>query len=98
MEGRRRGRRRCSRCIGGSASEQELKRIPFTVAEFQGATRDLWFLVGFLERMGKERELSELTATERDLAKIAEGAARELRKIASRMGSAFERATRDFPE
>lgn len=82
----------------GSASEEELRGIPFTVTEFQGAVRDLGFLVGFLERMGKERDLSELTSTERDLARIAEGAARELRKIASRIGSAFERATRDLPE
>jgi len=76
------------------ASEAAETQIPFTVAEFDGATRDIFYLAAFLERVSAEPEMSELTRTERHLAKLAEGAARDLKTIAARMRHALERATR----
>jgi len=72
--------------------------VPFTVAEFDGAIRDLEFLASFLERLSAEPTMSELSGTERHLAKIAGGASRGLRDIAARMRRALDRATRDEEE
>lgn len=69
--------------------------VPFTVAEFTGAIKDLEFIAKFLRNMAAERTLSDLTPTEQQLSQFAGETAPKVEDLAEVMRSALENLTLD---
>ena len=62
----------------------------FTLAEMRAVVADLRFGARFLDGVGRERRLSELTATEQSLSALAEEYAPELRSLADELEKRIE--------
>lgn len=67
----------------------------FTLAELRALVADLRYGASFLDGVGKERLLSELTSTEQSLSALAEEYAPELRSLADELEKRLERLISD---
>ena len=73
------------RLLDRTAFQQRQPQTPYTLAELFAVTVDLRFVEKFLEAVGSERSLSELTPTEQALSELAEELAPEVRALAEKL-------------
>ena len=78
-----------------AAYEESDPQSSYTLAELRGVVSDLRYLSEFLGRVGAERRLSELTATEQGLSLAAERFGLEISALAGRMEQEIERLIAD---
>lgn len=75
--------------------EEDDLTASFTLAELRAVVADLRYGASFLEGVGSERLLSELTSTEQSLSALAEEYAPELRSLADELENRLERLISD---
>ena len=78
-----------------SINEDDDSAASFTLAELLAVVADLRFVARFLDGVGRERRLSELTMTEQSLSALAEEYAPELRSLADELEKRIERLISD---
>ena len=75
--------------------EEDDLTASFTLAELRAVVADLRYGASFLEGVGRERLLSELTSTEQSLSALAAEYAPELRGLAGELENRLERLISD---